>query len=202
VLIGSVLAVVVALGLGAVIVLTAGSNDGAGSAAPSGSAGQSTAAGPVPGDVQVIDDVPYTVQRVQVDDTCAGHAYGDVATYFAQSDCTGLSRALYSVPVDGGSVVVSVSRVAMPDTASARALRALADTNGSGNVSDLLREGIRFDNGPEKLSGAEYDSAVSGATVTIVESAWMDPSTGGDAAVVDRVAHAALALRVPPLPAG
>ena len=80
----------------------------------------------------------------------------------------------------GEPVVVSVARVRMPDTATARDLRALTDRNGSGNVNDLLREGVRYTGSPAELSGAEYASAVSGPTVTIVESAWVADDAEGE----------------------
>ena len=96
--------------------------------------------------------------------------------------------------------MVSVARVRMPDTATARDLRALTDRNGSGNVNDLLREGVTYSGGPAELSGAEYASAVSGPAVTIVESAWVDPAAGGSAADIDRMAASGLALQVPPFP--
>ena len=67
----------------------------------------------------------------------------------------------------------------MPDNGIARELQALTDRNGSGNVSDLLREGVRYTGSPAELSGAEYASAVSGPTVTIVESAWVDGGRRG-----------------------
>ncbi|TFV47142.1 hypothetical protein [Blastococcus sp. TF02A-35] len=162
-------------------------------------AGPTTEAGPVPGDVAASGGTRFTVEQVAVDDTCAGHAYGEVAAFLEATDCTGLSRALYSTSVGGAPVVVSVSRVTMADPATARDLRALADRNGSGNVNDLLREGVTYDGAPEKLTAAEYASAVSGPTVTIVESAWADPASAGDAAAVDAVATAALGLPVPPL---
>ena len=43
----------------------------------------------------------------------------------------------------GGKIVVSLSRARMPDVGTGRALQALADTDGTGNVNDLLREGVR-----------------------------------------------------------
>ena len=89
----------------------------------------------------------------------------------------------------------------MGDAAGARALRALTDRNGSGNVSDLLREGVRYAGGPEKLSGAEYASAVDGSTVTIVETAWAAPGDAGDTADLDVVAATALVLPMPEHPA-
>ena len=53
-----------------------------------------------------------------------------------------------------------------------------------------------------ELSGAEYASAVSGPTVTIVESAWVAEDAEGSSADVDRVASSGLELAVPPFPAG
>jgi hypothetical protein len=154
--------------------------------------------GPEPGTVQDVEGIQFTLQSVQVDVTCVGHAYGETATFFESTNCTGLSRALYSAQLDGGPVVISVARVRMPDTATARDLRALTDRNGSGNVNDLLREGVTYPGGPTELSSAEYASAVSGSTVTIVESSWVDPASGGSAADVDRMAANGLALAVPP----
>jgi hypothetical protein len=158
--------------------------------------------GPAVGHVQAVDGVQFRLEAVQVDDTCIGHAYGAVSTFFDSTNCTGLSRALYSAQLPGGPVVVSVSRIQLPDTASARALRALADQNGSGNINDLLREGVSYAGGPNELSNAEYASAVAGPTVTIVESSWIDPASAGSAADVDRVAASGLVLEVPPLPGG
>jgi hypothetical protein len=199
-LIAAGLTVLLLLGIGGWVLLGRDSGGGGGGAASGSSAAGSSAPGPAPGDVQSVAGVDYTVEAVKVDATCSGHAYGEVADFLASTDCTGLSRALYSAETDAGAVVISVIRVQMPDTASARDLRALADRNGSGNVSDLLREGVRYAGGPEKLSGAEYASALSGPTVTIVESAWADPAAAGSSSDIDRVASDALALRVPPPP--
>ena len=152
--------------------------------------------------MQTIAGTSYTVQAVNLTDTCAGHAYGEVADFLATTNCTGLSRALYSANVGGEAVVVSVVRVQMPDATSARDLRALTDRNGSGNVSDLLREGVRYTGSPAELSGAEYASALSGPTVTIVEAAWADEDAEEGATEIDRVAGDALALEVPPFPEG
>jgi hypothetical protein len=194
----AVLAVAV-VGVGGWLLLGGQDNGGSGSA---GSTASETATpGPEVGDVQAVGGTEYTVEAVQLDDTCAGHAYGDTAAFFAGVDCTALSRALYSAGIDGAPVVVSVVRVQMPDTAAARELQALTDRNGSGNVSDLLREGVRYTGSPAELSGAEYASAVSGSAVTIVESAWADSEADGGSAEIDRIADAGLALPVLPFPA-
>jgi hypothetical protein len=179
-----------------------GGPDGSGSGTAAGStSAASGAGGPAVGAVQTVDGVAFTVKAVDSEATCVGHAYGDTADFFADHDCTGLSRALYSTTVGGEPVVVAVSRVRLADAATARNLRSLTDRNGSGNVSDLLREGVRYTGSPSELSGAEYASAVSGTTVTIVESAWVDHNAKGSSADINQMADDGLALAVPPFPA-
>jgi hypothetical protein len=175
---------------------------GAGTDGGGAAATETAPAGPEIGAVQEVAGVAYTLQAVQVDDTCVGHSYGQTAEYFATTNCTGVSRALYSAELDGGPVVVSVSRVRMADPATARELQGLTDRNGSGNISDLLREGVRYTGSPAELSGAEYASALNGSTVTIVESAWAEPdATAGADADIDLVASNGLALETPEIPA-
>ncbi|MGY2005001.1 hypothetical protein [Blastococcus sp. SYSU DS1024] len=200
-LIAAVVALVAVCAIAASLLLGNGSG-GEGAAGDDGAASDAVAAGPTTGEVREVDGTAYTVEAVQVDDSCAGHAYGEVARFFAATDCAGLSRALYSAEVDGAPVVVSVSRVDMSDAAAARQLRALTDRDGSGNVNDLLREGVTYDGGPAGLRSAQYASAVSGSTVTVVESAWSGAPGPGGAAAVDKVASDGLALPVPPLPEG
>ena len=179
-----------------------GGRDGDGGTAGGATASETAAPGPQVGDVQTVGGVGYTVQAVDLTDTCVGHGYGAVGDSFGATDCTALSRALYSGDVGGEAVVVSVSRVQMPDATTARALRTLADQNGSGNVSDLLREGVRYTGSPAELSGAEYASALSGSTVTIVEVARATEDGQLGDAELDRLAGDGLALEVPPFPEG
>ena len=193
--------VVVLLGAGGYLLLRNAGDRGEPTAAAS-STGAPASAGPEVGTVQVVDGKEYALEAVDTQGSCIGHAYGDTADFFANHDCTGLSRALYSTEIGGEAVVVSVSRVRLADAATARNLRALTDANGSGNVSDLLREGVRYTGSPAELSRAEYASAVSGPTVTIVESAWVSEDAGGSSADVDQVADDGLALAVPPFPGG
>ena len=206
-------ALLVAVALLAVVLLGVGvpalfdGDDGAAADASPSAAGQAAApagvaAGPQPGDSETVDGRTFAVQQVQTDPTCVGNAYGAVADFFAATDCVGLARALYSTDVGGRPVVVSVSVADMGDASGALALRALADRNGSGNVSDLLREGVRYPGGPERLSSAQYASAVSGSTVTIVETAWAGSGSTGSTADLDVVASSALVLPMPQPTAG
>jgi hypothetical protein len=200
-LVVGILGLVVLLGVGGLLLLRDGGNG-----APRGGSGGAAAptaetpTGPQVGDVETVDGVGYRLEAARVDATCVGHGYGEVGDFFAGTDCTGLARALYSAQFDGRPVVVSVSRVRMADTAAACSLQQLTDRNGTGNVSDLLREGVRYTGSPDKLSGAEYASAISGSSVTIVESSWVDPANAGSAADIDVVAGAALVLPVPEFP--
>ncbi|MDP9429968.1 MAG: hypothetical protein M3Q47_14345, partial [Actinomycetota bacterium] len=204
-LVAAALLVAVLLGLGGAALLD-GSDDGTDSGASPSTVGQvaapaEVAPGPQPGESVTVDGRIFVAQRVQTDPTCVGHAYGAVAGFFAGTDCAGLARALYSTDVGGRPVVVSVSAAHMGDGASARGLRALADRDGSGNVSDLLREGVRYPGSPERLSSAQYASAVSGNTVIIVETAWARPGPTGSPADLDLVASSALVLPMPEPPA-
>ena len=194
------LLVVLVVVVGVVMVGRGGGDpvDRAAAGAPSAAAEQPS--GPRPGDTVDLEGRTYTAQVVDLVKSCQDHAYGRVAEFLAATNCTGLSRALWATQVDGRAVVVSVSRVQMPDTAAARQLQELADTSGTGNVNDLLREGKGYSGGPQQLSGAEYASAVSGPVVTIVESSWVQPGSG-DATTVDAIAGNALVLETPPFPA-
>ncbi|WP_222193172.1 hypothetical protein [Modestobacter italicus] len=149
-------------------------------------------AGPVVGSTEVVNDVTFTLQATQVDATCQGHAYDAVAGFFERTDCAGLDRSLWSAQAGGQPAVVSLARVTMPDDASAQALRSLADTDGSGNVSDLLREGVSWEGGPTALSRAQYASSQQDATVTIVETSWTGEA--GPTSALDALASSALSL--------
>jgi hypothetical protein len=203
-LVAAALLLVVLVGVGVTTVF--GGDEAASAGASPSTAGQTgapgaAAGGPQPGQIETVDGRTFVAQRVQTDPTCVGNAYGAVADFFTATDCAGLARALYSTEVGGRPVVVSVSVADMGQESGALALRALADQNGSGNVSDLLRAGVRYPGGPAQLSGAEYASAVSGGTVTIVETAWAGPGATGSTADLDVVASTALVLPMPqPVP--
>jgi hypothetical protein len=193
--------VVAALLVGGWLFLRDATDDDGGGGTPAGSTSAEVESGtPEVGAVQEVGGVSYTLEAAETESTCVGHAYGDTADFFAGNDCTGLSRALYSADIGGEPVVVSVTRVRMADAAAARDLRSLTDRNGSGNVSDLLREGVRYTGSPAELSGAEYASAVSGTTVTIVEAAWVADDADGSSADIDQAAADALALQVRAFP--
>jgi len=135
----------------------------------------------------------FTQRSSRKDTDCAANAYGQVADFFRDRPCSGLRRALFTSSIDGRPVVVSVSTVTMPDERSAAALRRLADTNGTGNVTDLLRAGVRVPSLPENMSEPSYASDQTGGTVVIVESDYTEPAQRADDAL-ERIGRAAIEL--------
>jgi hypothetical protein len=198
----AVVLVLALVSVGALLILSA---TGKGNTSASGpkvtGATRSAAASLALGRTQAVDGVTFTLRASRVDTTCVGHSYGQVAAFFGSTgDCTALSRALYSADVGGHPMVVAISHVRMPTAERAQALRALADTSGTGNVSDLLREGVRYDGGPERLVLSEYSSQQQGDEVTIVETSWVDPAAAGTADQLDVEANSGLVLDLQPLP--
>jgi hypothetical protein len=118
----------------------------------------------------------------QHDSNCADHAYGDVQKFLQATPCQQLTRGLYTTTsADGRKVYANVSVVRMPTAADAAKLRELADSDGTGNVKDLVREG-RVKLPPlTSLSGAGgYHAVQHDRNVIIVESDFAPDSKKGD----------------------
>jgi hypothetical protein len=202
-LVGAALLVLVLVAGGVLLLINGGLGHGSGTTGATASgASKSAPATLADGSTQQVDGMTFTLQGSRTDTTCDGHAYGQVIGFFQSTDCAGLSRALYSAEVDGHPMVIAVSHVRMHDAVSARSLKQLTDTNGTGNVSDLLREGVRYPGGPTALKNSGYRSDIHGAVVTIAETAWVLPASAGDDGQLDTAARAGLALDVPTVPGG
>jgi hypothetical protein len=135
----------------------------------------------------------FTQHAARTDTDCAANAYGKVAEYFRGAPCAKLDRALYTTTVDGRLVVVSVAAVRLGTEQAATELKRLADANGTGNVSDLLRAGVRVPNGPDALTDAGYAAFRDGSTVVIAEADFTDPAVH-DGELLDRISQAAIQL--------
>ena len=192
--------VLVLVAVGGVLLLSGGLHRGSSGGSSVTASTRSVAPSLAPGHTQQVDGVTFTLRKARTDTTCRGHSYGQVAGFFDTTDCVGLSRALYSATVDGHPMVVATSHVRMADAATAQALKQLADTNGTGNVSDLLREGVRYPGGPPALHDSEYASALHGAEVDIVETSWVFAASPGTTAQLDSAANSGLQLDVPAVP--
>jgi hypothetical protein len=111
----------------------------------------------------------------QTDTDCAKHAYGRIQQHLQTNPCDHLAQQLFVTEVDGRTVYASVSVVTMPDEEKAAELRALTDEDGSGNVSDVVRDGAVAIEGMDRLSGGGgYAAKQTGNEVVIVE-ADLDP---------------------------
>lgn len=146
--------------------------------APSGQApttstspdGTTTAPGPT-----TVQAGPFRFESVapnQVSDSCEDAAYGKVREWFADNPCRQVVRGLYRTESGDSRALVSIAVVTMPDEASAQTLKTMTDTSGTGNVSDMLRDGTVDLPGAPEVAGGTYASNTVGETVTIVESAF------------------------------
>jgi len=147
--------------------------------------------------IQQVGDHMYLRVLSRDGETCAGNADGEVAAYFDATNCASLIRELYTTEIDGVGVLVSVSRVTMPAEAAAEEFKVIVDSDGTGNVDDLLEAGERIDNGPTELIPEAYHSGLDGAVVTIIVAGWLDPAVTGDEAALDQLATEALGLDPP-----
>ncbi|MEU0467339.1 hypothetical protein ABZ215_25335 [Amycolatopsis sp. NPDC006131] len=123
---------------------------------------------------------------------CAANSYGQVKQFFTQHPCQRLSRALYTTSSGATRALVSVAVVTMSAPEDAQQLKKLADTDGTGNVNDLVRDGTAKIPGAPKLADGDYLSRVTGASVTIVLSAFFDGHS--DEATLQRISKEALDL--------
>jgi len=140
------------------------------------------------------------IDKPIVDKDCTEHSYGKIKEFLTESPCDQLIRAIYVTEIEDEygtrTVFTSVSVVEMPDEAQATELRELTDTDNTGNVNDLVREGEVTIEGLKTLSaGGGYDSSQDGREVVIVESDY-DPEAdaGGSGEELDRVCGDAIRL--------
>lgn len=100
---------------------------------------------------------------------CPGKSTGEVKRFFGTRPCQQLARALFTTTAAGGAqALVSVAVVTMPDIDQAQQLKTLVDTDDTGNVIDLGRDGTAKLPGAPRLVSGTYASRLSGTRVTIV----------------------------------
>lgn len=131
----------------------------------------------------------------RVDDSCVDHAYDATQGFLQEKDCDRLTRSVFTTTIEDRTIYTSVSVVEMNDEQTASDLRELTDTDGSGNVSDLVREGEVTVEGLDALNSGGYASEQQGKQVTIVESDY-DPkaSQGGSKGELKDVCKDAIRL--------
>lgn len=167
------------------------------SSTPSGNGGETTPQQPAGAyEFTKYDKMPKP-DRVE---NCAEHAYGkQVPPFLASTPCDHLTRQLYVTKDEGRTIYTSVSVITMKTEANAAALRDLTDKDGTGNISDVVRDGLVKIEGLGKLSAHDgYAARQSGRDVIVVESdfAPKDKSSDkkADEDVLDKVSTDALRL--------
>nr|WP_085977968.1 hypothetical protein [Saccharomonospora marina] len=150
-------------------------------------------AAPTPANPLTSGEFSYTVVAgPQTSTDCAGNAYGDVANWFVQHPCERVVRALYTTRSGEARALVSVVVVTMPTATQAQQLKLITDTDGTGNVNDLVRDGTASLPGAPSVAGGEYHSKSEGKEVTIVESEFYGDHA--DDALLTRIGSDALRL--------
>ena len=103
---------------------------------------------------------------------CTAHAYGQVQVFFARTPCSGVRRSLLTTEQNGRDIVVATSTVTFGSTAQATSYLQLVTSDGTGNINDLLREGVRYPGSPSKLPAAAFASRQDGRRVLVAEAAY------------------------------
>jgi hypothetical protein len=105
--------------------------------------------------------------------TCFDHAYGSIVTFLTTHPCDGLQRILGTTTVNGRPVGFAESSTGFPGTPrnlygeTGEFIR-LEEADGTGSISDLLREGYRLPSGPTSVPAGEAFNVLGqdqGATV-------------------------------------
>ncbi|MEV4148924.1 hypothetical protein AB0J40_35065 [Amycolatopsis sp. NPDC049691] len=125
---------------------------------------------------------------------CSAKSYGDTQKFFEDTPCQSLVRALYTTETGGAKALVSVVVVGMPDSTKAKALKTLTEKDGTGNVTDLVKDKTYTADGAPSVSGtdAAYASKVEGTNTTIVLADFYDKHK--DKKLIKKIAEDALRL--------
>jgi hypothetical protein len=163
------------------------------------------ASGPPPStEPQVTGEFAFTahpdVPMPRKETNCAAFAYDDVKKFLADNKCQRLTRALYTTTTkDKRTVYTSVVVVRMPTSDDARQLQKMTDLEGTGNVNDLIKDGVvKVPNLKSLAAGDGYHSVVQDRDVIIVESDF-DPvskseRTKANEELLDRISRDAIRL--------
>jgi hypothetical protein len=125
---------------------------------------------------------------------CTAKSYGRTKDFFQDNPCQSLVRALYTTESGGAKALVSVVVVGMPDSSKAKALKALTEKDGTGNVTDLVRDKTFAGTGTPSVSGSDaaYASKVDGTNTTIVLADFYAKHQDKD--LIEKIADDALRL--------
>ena len=124
---------------------------------------------------------------------CAAHSYGQVQAFFAKTPCSSVHRVLATTKQGDRTVLIASSVVTFDTAAQAERYLALVNSDGTGNISDLLREGVDYAGGPSKLPAAAFASRQSGDQVWVAEAAYASGSSSTTDPTLRQIAQRAIA---------
>ena len=115
------------------------------------------------------------VRRAEDEQTnCTAYSYGQVQIFFARTPCSSVRRSLLTTEQDGRSIVVATSTVVFSSPDLAASYLRLVTSDGTGNINDLLREGVRYPGSPSKLPVTAFASRLDGVRVLVAEAGFTD----------------------------
>jgi hypothetical protein len=104
---------------------------------------------------------------------CAAHSYGEISDFLSKTPCSAVRRQLATTTQGGRQIVVASYVVTFDTSTQAASFDKIVTADGTGNISDLLREGVRYAGGPQHLSdNAAFASRQDGSKVYVAEAAW------------------------------
>lgn len=119
----------------------------------------------------------------EFDNNCAAHSYGQVQEFFRSNPCKWLARAYIVVREHNqGVALVAISWVDMPTHSLTIEYKHLVDAPGTGNITELSREGGPYRN--VVFSGKNYISGIIGTAVWNVE---VQPIDSASAEVLKKI---------------
>jgi hypothetical protein len=124
---------------------------------------------------------------------CAAHSYGQVQAFFARTPCSSVHRLLATTKQGERTVVVASNVVTFDTAAQAARYLALVNSDGTGNISDLLREGVGYAGAPSKLPNAAFASRRAGSQVWVAEAGYVTGTSSATDATLKAVAEQAIA---------
>jgi hypothetical protein len=120
---------------------------------------------------------------------CAAHSYGQVQTFFAHTPCTSVQRLLATTNRSGRTVIIASNVVSFRTPAQAEQYLGLVNTDGTGNIADLLREGVSYPGAPQQLPDAAYASRLDGKRVLVAEAGYVGGTSSASDPVLREIAE-------------
>lgn len=135
-------------------------------------------------------DLRQVGKRARQAVNCAVLSYGDVREFFLRKPCRAVDRLQLGLQGGNGQgVAVAIAWVEMPSSGTARELRRLVDTHGTGNV--IAKTAAALGEPNVRYAGQHYHSDLRGRTVAIAEAEKLDGAVSdGELEAVARIAAA------------